>query len=117
VHRLDFSLVNVRRIVARTVLTCPRHVIVERHVTVRAEALALTSDTTLYDGDSDAASGELVEACRECNTALAVVMSVVWFRTNQSKGGGPIVLALRLLSRLLTEGVSLIIGGEKTYSV
>lgn len=104
VHRLDFSLLNVRRIVAKTVLGCTRHLIIERHVATRTTALALTSDAH-FDGDATLALSELVKSCHECNTNLSVVMSVVWHRLGQTKNTS-IVLALRLLRNLLAEGVS-----------
>ena len=93
----------MRRIVAKTVLGCTRHLIVERHVATRTTALALTSDAP-FDGDVTLAMSELVKSCHECNTNLSVVMSVVWHRLETKTTS--IVLALRLLRNLLTEGVS-----------
>ena len=103
VHRLDFSLLNVRRIVAKTVLACTRHLAVERHVTIRTKALALTEDAP-FDGDSTLAISELVEDCHVCNTNLSTVMSVIWGRLNQTKTNMPILLALHLLKSLVSNG-------------
>jgi len=104
VHRLDFSLINVRRIVAKTVLACTRHIVVERHVAIRTKALALTDDTP-YDGNVALAISDLVDSCHECNTNLVVVMSVIWHRLNQTeKANMHILLALHLLKNLVSHG-------------
>lgn len=103
VHRLDFSLLNVRRIVAKTVLSCTRHIAVERHVAIRSKALALTDDAP-FDGNSALAVSELIDSCHECNTNLSTVMSVIWGRLNQTKTNMPILLALHLLKNLITHG-------------
>lgn len=52
---------------------------VESHVATRTMALSLTGDTP-FDGNAPRAMAELVESCRECNTHLSVVMSVIWQR-------------------------------------
>ena len=104
VHRLDYSLLNIRRIVARTVLACPRHLKVERHVLTRTTALALTADTP-FDGNVTVAMSELVTSCHECNTSLSAVMAVIWHRLSQTKAASTL-LALRLLIKLISEGVS-----------
>lgn len=110
VHRLDFSLINIRRIVAKTVLACVRHLAVEYHVAIRAKALALTDDTP-YEGNVSVAITELVDSCHECNTNLSVVMSVIWRRLNQTdetkKTNMHILLALHLLKNLVSNGVSM----------
>jgi len=107
VHRLDFSLINVRRIVAKTVLACTRHLAVERHVAIRTKALALT-DEAPFDGNVAAALSDLVDSCHECNTNLGVVMSVVWHRLNQTdetkKTNMHVLLALHLLKNLVSHG-------------
>jgi len=107
VHRLDFSLINVRRIVAKTVLACTRHLVVERHVEIRNKALSLTDDTP-FNGNVSAAISELVDSCHECNTHLGVVMSVIWYRLNQTdetkKTNMHILLALHLLKNLVSHG-------------
>lgn len=103
VHRLDFSLMNVRRIVAKTVLACTRHIVVERHIAMRTRALALTEDAP-FDGNVASAISELVDSCHECNTNLSVVMSVIWHRLNQTKKNMPILLALHLLKNLVSHG-------------
>jgi len=106
VHRLDFSLMNVRRIVSKTVLACTRHIVVERHIAMRTRALALTEDAP-FDGNVASAISELVDSCHECNTNLSVVMSVIWHRLNQTKKNMPILLALHLLKNLVSHGVSI----------
>jgi len=103
VHRLDFSLINIRRIVAKTVLACTRHIAVERHISIRTRALALTEDTP-FDGNITLAVSELVASCHECNTNLSVVMSVIWHRLNQTKTSMPILSALHLLKNLVSDG-------------
>jgi len=104
VHRLDFSLINVRRIVAKTVLACTRHIAVERHVAIRIKALALTDDTP-FAGNVALEIDELVDSCHECNTNLGVVMSVIWHRLNQTeKNNMHILLALHLLKNLVSHG-------------
>ncbi|KAL9189789.1 hypothetical protein ACHAXT_009464, partial [Thalassiosira profunda] len=103
VHRLDFSLVNIRRIASKTVLACPRHMAVERHIAIRTRALALTEDAP-FDGDVALAMAELVDECHECNTILSVVMSVIWHRLNQTKSSMAILLALHLLKNLMSLG-------------
>lgn len=103
VHRLEFSLINVRRIVAKTVLACTRHLAVEKHKATRKQALALTDDAP-YEGCATEATSELVDSCHECNTNLSVVMSVIWHRLNQTKTNMHILLALHLLKTLMSEG-------------
>ena len=105
VHRLDYSLINVRRIVAKTVLACTRHLAVEKHIAIRTNALALTEESP-FDGNVALAISDLVDSCHECNTNLSVVMSVIWHRLNQTKSSMPILLALHLLKSLISEGVS-----------
>jgi len=105
VHRLEFSLINVRKIVANTVISCPRHVAVERSVALRNTALALTSDAP-FDGNVGLSLAQLIESCRECNTNLSVVMSAIWHRLNETKNGVCLLLALQLLKNLLLHGVS-----------
>lgn len=103
VHRLDFSLINVRKIVAQTVISCPRHNAVERSVALRNTALALTSDAP-YDGDVATSLSQLIESCRECNTNLSCVMSAIWHRLNDTKNGVCVLLALQMLKNLLLHG-------------
>lgn len=65
-------------------------------------ALALTGETP-FDGNASRAMGKMVEDCHECNTHLSVVMSVIWHRL-QSKTSMPILMALHLLTNLISEG-------------
>ena len=60
IHRLDFSLLNVRRIVAKTVLSCIRHMAVESHIATRTMALALTTETPYVGNVTLALSGLVV---------------------------------------------------------
>ena len=60
IHRLDFSLLNVRRIVAKTVLSCIRHMAVESHIATRTMALALTAETPYVGNVTLALSGLVV---------------------------------------------------------
>lgn len=103
VHRLDFSLLNIRRIVAKTVLACVRHMAVESHIETRTTALALTAETS-FDGNASQAMAELIDSCRECNTHLSVVFSVIWHRLNQTKTNMCILMALHMLKNLISEG-------------
>mmetsp|Transcript_16402 Transcript_16402/g.25381 ORF Transcript_16402/g.25381 Transcript_16402/m.25381 type:complete len:1158 (+) Transcript_16402:152-3625(+) len=103
VHRLEFSLINVRKIVANTVISCTRHLAVERSVALRNSALALTSDAP-FDGNVGSSLAQLIESCRECNTNLSVVMSVIWHRLNEAKNSVCILLALQMLKNLLLHG-------------
>jgi len=103
VHRLDFSLLNIRRIVAKTVLACVRHMAVESHIETRTMALALTAETS-FDGNASQAMSELIDSCRECNTHLNVVFSVIWHRLNQTKTSMCILMALHMLKNLISKG-------------
>ena len=116
VNRLEFSLTNVRRIVARTVITCTRHIAVEKSIAVRTRALDLTADTP-FDGNVAEALSDLVESCRECNTNLSVVLSVIWHRLGQTKGSmwRHQLLALHLLKNLLLHGVSMMYDDKCYY--
>lgn len=105
VHRLEFSLINIRKIVANTVISCTRHIAVERSVTLRNTALALTSDAP-FEGNVGSSLAELIESSRECNTNLSVVMSVIWHRLNEAKNSVCVLLALQILKNLLLHGVS-----------
>ncbi len=53
--------------------------VVESHVATRTMALSLTGDVP-FVGNAPRAMSDLVESCRECNTHLSVVMSVIWQR-------------------------------------
>lgn len=108
VHRLEFSLINVRKIVANTVISCTRHLAVERSVTLRNSALALTSDAP-FDGNVGSSLTQLIESCRECNTNLSVVMSIIWHRLNDARNSICILLALQMLKNLLLHGVSVMV--------
>ncbi len=103
VHRLDFTLLNIRRIVAKTVLSCVRHMAVESHIATRTMALALTAENN-FDGNASQAMVELIDSCRECNTHLSVVFSVIWHRLNQTKSSMCILMALHMLKTLISEG-------------
>lgn len=107
VNRLEFTITNIRRIVAKTVVSCTRHIAVGKSIAVRARALDLTADTP-FNGDIAEALSDLVESCRECNTNLSVVFSVIWHRIGQTKGSmwRHQLLALHLLKNLLLHGVS-----------
>ena len=110
IHRLEFSLINIRRIVAKTVLACTRHIAVEKYVAIRTKALALTNGSELMEGDVKLAMSALISACHECNTNLCTVMSVIWHRLSPNgteKTHMNIILALHLLKNLISYGVSI----------
>jgi hypothetical protein len=114
VHRLEFSLINVRKIVAQTVISCPRHIAVERSVALRNTALALTSDAP-FVGDVTSSLSHLIESCRECNTNLCLVMSVIWCRLDETKNSVCVLLALQMLKNLLLHGVSILITMDSKF--
>eukprot|EP00569_Conticribra_weissflogii_P015809 CAMPEP_0171411470 /NCGR_PEP_ID=MMETSP0880-20121228/30157_1 /TAXON_ID=67004 /ORGANISM="Thalassiosira weissflogii, Strain CCMP1336" /LENGTH=1269 /DNA_ID=CAMNT_0011928559 /DNA_START=137 /DNA_END=3946 /DNA_ORIENTATION=+ len=123
VNRLEFTITNIRRIVAKTVVSCTRHIAVGKSIAVRARALDLTADTP-FNGDIAEALSDLVESCRECNTNLSVVFSVIWHRIGQTKGSmwRHQLLALHLLKNLLLHGPITAItecldGAEKIYEL
>eukprot|EP00804_Cyclotella_cryptica_P019971 CCRYP_007890-RA/>CCRYP_007890-RA protein AED:0.06 eAED:0.06 QI:175/0.87/0.77/1/1/1/9/101/1035 len=104
-NRLEFSLMNVRRIVSMTVIKCTRRIAIERSVEIRSRALALTSDTS-FEGNVATALSDLVNLCRDCNRNLSIVMSVIWHRIGQTKANlwRHQLLALHLLKTLLLHG-------------
>lgn len=89
-------------------ITCTRHIEVEKSVAIKSMALALTADNP-FDGDVALAISGLVESCRECNTSLSVVMSTIWYRIGETKSSlwRHQLLALYLLKTLLLHGVSI----------
>lgn len=88
-------------------MKCPRHVAIENSVEIRSRALALTSDT-VFEGNVATALSHLVHLCRDCNSSLSIVMSVIWQRLGQTKAAlwRHQLLALHLLKTLLLHGVS-----------
>ena len=101
VHQLDFSLENVRRIVSKTVSACTRRMAVECNVEIRKRALEFMSDNLL---SKTSAMYDVLNSCREYNTNLRAVMSVIWNRLNLSRNSRHILVALELLTKLLLEG-------------
>eukprot|EP00957_Ditylum_brightwellii_P059025 4476795-Ditylum_brightwellii.AAC.1 len=105
VNRLNFSIGTIRRVVSKTIVSCPQHNIVEATERVRAIALALTSNQS-YEGNVTAALAELVNDCREVDSALCHVMAVIWSRLGETRSNlwkRPL-LALHLLKNLLLHG-------------
>ena len=89
-------------------MKCPRHVATVNSVEIRGRTLALTSDTA-FDGNVATALSDLVYLCRDCNSNLSIVMSVIWQRLGQTKASlwRHQLLALHLLKTLLLHGVSM----------
>lgn len=91
-HRLnniDFGVISVRN-VARQVwqssASNPAHITGMVQTNARRNAMALTSNK--YEGnDYNKAIAQLVEDCRESTSVLLDVMSVLWLRMRDSKGG------------------------------
>lgn len=81
---------------------------VERHDEIRSSALALTRENRLGgDGveiSQILAMSDLLNSCREYDTNLRAVMGVIWNRLHRSRNSRHILLALELLTKLLTEG-------------
>eukprot|EP00934_Nitzschia_sp_Nitz4_P006130 Nitzschia sp. Nitz4//scaffold1_size375055//330463//333808//NITZ4_000334-RA/size375055-augustus-gene-0.735-mRNA-1//-1//CDS//3329541219//6120//frame0 len=82
-HNIDFSLESVRRVARQVAQNSPSRDILQTKA--RRTAMLLTSNKT-YEGDYNRAVATLVEQCRECNSVLCDVMSVVWVRLRDCKG-------------------------------
>ena len=89
----------------KTVGACTRHIAVERQVQIRSRALALTRDNPLDGGDGvKYSSSSAISDCREYDTNFRAAMCVIWSRLHRSKNPRHILLALDLLSKLISEG-------------
>ena len=106
VQRMDFSHLNVRRVVRQVAQTeNPSQYLIDWDVAIRRKAMALTSNSRNEPAVPQALA-EICAECNECGYILVDVMAVIWERIRDSratqwKHG---LFALQLLRELLLHG-------------
>ena len=106
VQRMDFSYLNVRRVVRQVAQTeNPSQYLIDWDVAIRRKAMALTSNSRNEPAVPQALA-QICAECNECGYMLVDVMAVIWERIRDSratqwKHG---LFALQLLRELLLHG-------------
>ena len=106
VQRMDFSHLNVRRVVRQVAQTeNPSQYLIDWNVSIRRKAMALTSNSRNEPAIPQALA-QICSECNECGFILMDVMAVIWERIRDSratqwKHG---LFALQLLRELLLHG-------------
>ena len=104
--RMDFSHLNVRRVVRQVAQTeNPSQYLIDWDVAIRRKAMALTSNSR-NEAAVPQVLAQIAEECNECGYILVDVMAVIWerirdSRSTQWKHG---LFALQLLRELLLHG-------------
>ena len=106
VQRMDFSHLNVRRVVRQVAQTeNPSQYLIDWDVAIRRKAMALTSNSRNEPAVPQALA-EICAECNECGYILVDVMAVIWERIRDSRATQwkHALFALQLLRELLLHG-------------